>query len=335
VLGSLILGLLSYPPFFLWGYDLAEIGGRSLPVSVIFSSLNILAWYVYILQYRRATRGVRRDRPLKLWAAALAFLFAASLGAWGRAALVALKLDDPFLSAAAVHLFLDLFSGGWALLGLLGLAYASKPDLARAQSGWEDPLLFLGLPLSFLLGVPVDLVPPDLRTLAGLGGMAIAVGLGLHVKALWPSLRRPLWSGWGLPLALLLLKAAMDAAASLAPLARWAEAMGLRILYLHVLLLGFVTLGLFAAGSDLWKPAAAARRWFVWAICLLLVSLLPLSGVWPVALSGGWALGAAFFAALGPVITGLWMLAWDAAGLRASNRGERAEKLQATPGELS
>jgi hypothetical protein len=180
----------------------------------------------------------------------------------------------------------------------------------------------------------VDLVPLDLRTLGGLGGLAVAAGLALHVRALWPSLRRPLWSGWGLPLALLLFKAAMDAGASLAPLARWAEAMGLRVLYLHVLLLGFVTLGLFAAGADLWKPAAAAHRWMAWAVCALLVSLLPLSGLWPAALSGTWVLIAAFLAALGPVIAGLWMLFQEAAGLRIPQRGEGAGKLQARPREL-
>jgi hypothetical protein len=144
----------------------------------------------------------------------------------------------------------------------------------------------------------------------------------------------PFWSGWGLPLVLLLIKAAMDAGASLATLARWAEAMDLRILYLHVLLLGFVTLGLFAAGADLWKPAVAAHRWMAWAVCALLVSLLPLSGLWPAVLSGSWALVAAFLVALGPVIAGFWVLFREVAGLRISNSGERAGKLQARPGEL-
>jgi hypothetical protein len=99
VLATLVLGLLSYPLFFLWGYDLAEIGGRRLPAAVIFASLNMVAWYVYMLQFGKATRGLRRDRPLKLWRAALAFLFVASLGAWGRAVLAALA-GRSFLSAA-------------------------------------------------------------------------------------------------------------------------------------------------------------------------------------------------------------------------------------------
>jgi hypothetical protein len=285
-----------------------------MPVAVIFSSLNMLAWYAYMFQYRRAIDSAPATRPIKLWNAALAFLFVASLGAWGRAVLVALKVEDVFASTAMVHLFLDLFSSGWALLGLLGLAYASHPELARSISEWEDPLLFLGLPLSFLLGLPVDLVPTDLRTLAGFGGLMLAGGLVLHIRALWPVLGRTLPGPWKLPLLLLFSVAGMTAGVALVPVARWGEQMGLRILYLHVLLLGWITLGLMAARQSTWQavPGSAARG-LSWTILALLASLLPLSGLWPAGLSGTWTLGMAAVAAWGPVLAALYGLFWEAA----------------------
>lgn len=305
----LVLGLLSYPPFFLWGYAPAVIGGSRLPFSIVISTLNLFGWYFYIFAYRLATRGVSRSRPLKLWNAALVFLIAASLGAWARALLSALKIEDAFLSAAAVHLFLDLFSNGWAVLALLGLAYAARPELSRRQTGWEDPLLFLGLPLSFLLGAPVDLVPVDLRTLAGIGGLLASAGLLLHLRLLWPHFRGSFLGGWRAPLAFLLLKAVLDAAASLAPLARWGEAMGLRVFYLHLLLLGFVTLGIVYDGLALWPGRASRfRPWMSWSILALLLSLLPLTGLWPAALGGVWRLWAAFLFSLAPVLAGLALL---------------------------
>ena len=304
------VGLLSYAPFFFWGYEPAIFFGRRLPLAMILATLNILAWYAFALSFRKTTRNINQNRPVRLWNAALLFLLAASLGAWGRAVLAALKIEDAFLSTAAIHLFLDLFSNGWAVLGLLGLAYAAKPQLAKQLSGWEDPLLFLGLPLSFLLGMPVDLVPVDLRTLAGIGGLMVASGLGLHVRKLWPAFKEESWNGWRAPLIFLLIVAGMDAAASLAPLARWGETLGLRILYLHILLLGFVTLGLVTAGLELWdRQARGSLRWMGWSVSALLVSLLPLTGLWPELLSGSWRLWTAVLFSLGPVIVGTFLAA--------------------------
>ena len=298
---ALVLGLLSFPPFFLWGYRAVETGGLRLPLAVIVSSLNILAWYVFAFFYRKATRGAPGSRPLKLWNAALAFLLAASLGAWGMAILSALGLDDPFLAAAAVHLFLDLFSGGWAILGVLGVIYAAHPRLSQRVSGWEDPLLFLGLPLSFLLGIRVDLVPTDLRTLAGLGGLLAAAGLALHLRVLWSELAASSLDGWRAPLVCLALSAGMQAAAALPPLAAWAERAGLRIFYLHVLLLGYVTLGLVNGFRQLWtETGKTGQRPLVWAVAGMLLSLLLITGLWPAALTGLWRLGAVFLFSLGP-----------------------------------
>jgi hypothetical protein len=322
----LFFGLLSYLPFFFWGYQPASLGSTKVPLSIAISTLNILAWYAYAISYRRATRKVRANRPIRLWNAALLFLLAASFGAWGRAILSALKIEDAFLSAAAVHLFLDLFSNGWAVVGLLGVAYASKPRLAKTISGWEDPLLFVGLPLAFLLGVPVDLVPADLRTLAGIGGLLAATGLCLHIRNLWPHFSGQIWGGWRAPLAFLLLKAGLDAAGSLSPLARWAESMDLRIFYLHILLLGFVSMALLTGGMEIWgKKAKFYLFLFTWSTIGLLASLIPLTRLWPSSWAGSWQLWAAFLFSLGPLLAIIPILA-----MTPWRRGEKgpAEKPQ-------
>ena len=91
--------------------------------------------------------------------------------------------------------------------------------------------------------------------------------------------------------------------------ARWAQQNSLRIFYLHALLLGFVTLGLVVAARQLWSQAAVpGQRWLVAAVLILLLSLVPLTGLWPAAWSGLWALQVAAVASLGPVLAVTIML---------------------------
>ena len=303
---------LAYLPFLLYGYELAPVLGKSLPLSVIASSLNILVWYAFALWYRKATRGVRRDRnrnpALRLWDGAVLFLLLASTGAWARGALMGMKVDDPFLGDAAVHLFLDLFSEGWLQLGLLGLVYAALPAIP-APDRWANRLLFAGLPLTFLLGVPIHLVPTALRLIAGVAGGMAALGVALHLWNIWKSAGQGGLRFWGLVLAIWAVKLAMLLGVSIPPLARWGETMVLRILYLHVFLLGTVTLGLLASAQQTWgKEAIASQTGFRVAVLALLASLIPLTGLWPQALGGRWRLAFAALAAWGPVVMALFSL---------------------------
>ncbi len=302
------LGLLAYPPFLLFGYESAPLGQAHVPLASIAAALTIVAWYIFAGRYRQATGAGPRPLPVRLWDAALIFMLLASLGAWGRVLLIALHVTDPFWSAALVHLFLDLFSDGWFILALLGVAYAVLPDDPPPAARLATRLVVAGLPVTFLLGVPVTLVPSLLRTVAGAGGALVGIGLLWHVGLLWPRLGR----GWRLALAFLALKASSQIAMGIPGVAAWAEGAGLRIPYLHWLLLGFVTLGLIEAAAQTWGQAAApARRWFAGAILALQGSLLPLTGLWPPALAGKWAPVLAAWATLLPpsvAIVMLWQL---------------------------
>lgn len=311
VMGATIgCALLAYMMFIQYGYQPAEIDGRRLPLSVLAATLNVLAWYAYAYLYYRATRGAPRTRPLRFWDAALIFMILASLGAWGVAVVSRLQIADPFWSLAMTHLFLDLFSEGWFVLATLGLIFALHPAKSERAAQWGEQLIVIGLPVLFLLALPVGLVPAGLRAIAGLGGLLVAGGLLIMVAVLWPAVSGSGgWTGWRVPLVLLTLKAVLGLGMILPVTARWAELNGLRIFYLHVLLMGFLTLGLVVAAREAWGRAAVpGHRWLVVTVLALLLSLVPLTGFWPSAWSGRWALQAAAVVSLGPVIVMAVML---------------------------
>lgn len=300
---TFVLALASYPAFLAYGYDVAAIGDAELPVAAIISGLNIFAWYAFVVLYLRATWRVARTRPMRLWDVSLGALVLASFGAWGRAGVMGLGLESPFLAAATVFLFLDIFAEGWFTLALLGLLYVTHDGASGRLSSWGSRLLITGLPVTFLLSVPAAYVPAWLRLVAGAGGMLVAVGLLIHIRALWPAVGR-IW--WRIPLAFLALKALAEFAGGVPPIMAWALQAGLRIPYLHVLLLGFVSLGLFAAARDAWGPAVVrGHRWMIGAISLLLASLVPLTGLWPAAWGGRWTLAVAAWTATVPVLVAL------------------------------
>jgi hypothetical protein len=301
IASTLFLGVISFGAFFAWGYQPAEVAGKRLPLGIIVSSLHMIPWGLYIFLYWRAARGLTRTRPMRLWDAALFFMALSSAGGLARASLAMLQIQDPFLSAASVHMFLDLFSDGWFVLGLLGLYVSWLP--APGGVRWFDWLVILGLPFSFLLGVPVELVPPDLRLAASLAGGLVAGGMLLQVGGLLRTQPGTLLSAWKLPLLLLGLKALMQLGVLFPALAVWGEQQGLRLLYLHVLLLGFVTLGAAAQEEAVLDEAPFSRcgllpiSGLVGFVLLLLASLLPLTGLWPSSLRGVWTVEFAFWAA--------------------------------------
>jgi hypothetical protein len=214
----------------------------------------------------------------------------------------AIRPDNPVWFAATLHLFLDLFADGWLVLAVLGFAVdACAPADARSKLRWSWRLLVAGLPVMFLLSIPMDLLPPAVRLVGSVGAIVSAAGLVIFLAALGRSAwRAPMWR---LPLALLALKALVHVGLALPATAQWGLSAGLRIPYLHVVLLGAVTLGLLAAAHDTWGPSAV-RGWPVvhGSVVLLLASLMPLTGLWPAAWSGRWVLWAALGGALAPTL---------------------------------
>ena len=169
-------------------------------------------------------------------------------------------------------------------------------------------MIVIGLPVMFLLAMPVNLVPGGLRAIAGIGGLLVGAGLLLTVSAIWPAVSTGA-NGWRIPLSLLALKAIIGLGMVLPVTARWAQQNSLRIFYLHALLLGFVTLGLVVAARQIWSRAAVpGQRWLAAAVLIVLLSLVPLTGLWSPPWSGLWALQVAAVVSLGPALAVMIML---------------------------
>lgn len=327
--------LLTYPAFLLFGYRPALVGATQLPLATMAAGLNIVLWYGFIFYYWRFTRGVTRYLPIRLWDAALVFLFLSSLGAWGLAFSAAAGIESPLIASALTHLFLDLFADGWFLLAILGLACLALPNTATSSAARTgENLLVAGLPLTFLLSVSSTALPPTVRAVVGLSAIVAALGLLALLYALLSALRATpkvsqRWL-WGTAIFFLALKAAAFLAMSTPAGAQWTLGMGLRISYLHWLLLGGITVGLLAAARRQWGPEVVASwRLFLLTIIMLLVSLLPLTRLWPASLSGRWTLEAAAWVALGPVLAAILVLLQSL--LSQKERAVAGVKTKATP----
>jgi hypothetical protein len=300
-----VFALLAFPPFLLFGYSLAPVGGRELPLSMIAAGINVIGWYGFVVVYVVASRGMARDAALRMVDVALGLLVLSTFGAWALAASVAMNLDNAVLTAALVHFFLDLFGEGWFVLGVLalGVAQVRQPGV---MPRWPVALLALGVPFTFVLALPAGALGPGWRLAGGFGGLMVGAALLAAVAHLWPRLRSP---GWRVALVCLALKAGGQVLVALTPV-DWSGLIGLRVLYLHLMLLGFVSVGLVAASRVIaGLVGRGGEIWFAVAVVVMLASLVPLTALWPAALAGLWAYRLAAWVALAPILVALALLA--------------------------
>lgn len=304
LIAVLVAAVASYPMFLLFGYEVHSIGSARMPLAVVVSGLNMLAWYAFVVMYIRSTRGKERDRSMLLFDMALTFLVLATVGAWMLAMLIPLGIDSHVWTSALTHIFLDLFSEGWFVLGMLAMMYGIAADVHRTRH-WSIWLICAGLPVMFALGMPRSLVPDGLAAIAPIGSMLVGVGLLANVVILWkhPPASLARWM-WRLPLGLLALKALGQIGILLVPGIWLTSIVGLRIIYLHLMLLGFLSIALVAVARVFfgrrWTTGAAA---FANSALLLILSLIPLSALFPAAWSGRWVFQvAAAIAPLPPIV---------------------------------
>jgi hypothetical protein len=317
VAGSTVAAaILAYPPFLLFGYSTVQIGTTQMPIAVVGAGLNILGWYGFVALYIAVTRHRPRRGALRLWDVAVGALVLATLGAWSLSLLPLLGTHNPLIAQGLTHVFLDLFSEGWFVLGGLGIAYASLQPRSGPAS-WAVWFVVLGLPFTFLLGLPVGRLSLALELAGRAGGTLVALGLlGLTIPLgdqLTTHLNRRLW---GVPLMCLLLKVAAQLFGSLVPGLWLGASHGLRILYLHLMLLGFLSLVLTAGAQTVWaRHDAHDLAFFYGTIGLVLLTLVPLTAWMP---GGPWAYEGAAWAALGPVMAAGWMLIRRLVSVRGS-----------------
>lgn len=319
--GALLLALLSYPLFLSFGYRPVPIGTAQIPLAAIGAAGNMFVWYGFAWRFTAVTRAgdpLLRSGTRTCWSAAIAFLVLSSLGAWGVGPAAILDGAGGLWYQVSLHLFLDLFAEGWLVLVVLGAAYQRfgahlRPGRETVLARWGRRLLIAGLPVSFLFGVSPDLLATPWRIASRLGTGAAGIGLLLQTSVfLRVGARadsRPDLRYWGFPLALLSLKALAQTGAGLGGAEELVQQRGLRILYLHVLLLGGVTPGLLAAAADRWGPESVRGiHWLNASIGVLLFTLLPLTSLWPSPLTGGWVHDVAIFGASLPILAAIVLL---------------------------
>ena len=292
---SWLMAAASFVPFLLYGYASVPVGGAELPLAAILSGLAIIAWYAFAVIYFLAHRGVERTPAMRLWDLGVASLVVSSIGAWAIAGLMIAGVDDALLEAATVHFFVDLFGAGWLALGTLGLIRSFVPLEDSTNERVGRVLIGVGVAFVFLVGLPRAHVPQIWPLFGSAAAGLVAAGMALIIQRMWS--RLGVWNWRALLFAALV--AAMLAAVAIPPVADWGLRAGLRLFYLHVAFAGFVTMGLVAVAHNLWgKRATGSPTVWLAAVLVLLVTMMPMTGLWPDELGGEWVMQAVFAGAV-------------------------------------
>jgi hypothetical protein len=184
---------------------------------------------------------------------------------------------------------------------LLGLLYDRlNIDMGKlpVAPGLLVGLILFGAPLTFPYGISEGLMSTQLLLTARAGGLLAAAGLGLNLYVIYRRAGKKAAWYWKLVILLLAFKTMTQFAASVLPSAFWMSEHGLRILYLHLLLLGAFTLGLFVVLHSYFETQKGLTGIAV-SIMLVLMSLVLLTPFWPSSWFAAWQFSAiAFIAAL-------------------------------------
>lgn len=280
----LFLGFLSFPFFLLYGYHSVAIGSASLPLAAIISGFVMITWYWFGWLWMKYRNEDDSSIPLTFYEGALLALMVSSLGAWGVSIFQFTPIDSPLISSAMTHFFLAVFTEGWAVLTVLGLIWTkveTDPNSLPVKKEWLWIPILVGSMLIFPYSLTESLVTTPMLISAMAGMLLIILSTALNV---WLFFKNGLFKGfiWQTILILLCLKVLMQALALL-PIDIWPGEHGLRVLYLHLLLLGVISILL----TDLFYPLKYfnIKVIFIISVILVLISLLMISGYWPPSLT--------------------------------------------------
>jgi len=236
-----VAALLSFPAFWSNGYGLTSVGALDLPLGSMVSGLNGLTWFLFIgLYYQFTRRLAKRPGAIRLWDWSFVMLLLACVGALGLMAGVFTGGQYIFLQQFFLHLFLDLFAAGWFSMALLGVVWAALSAEMDVPTHLPVAALAVALTPTFLLGLPRTLVPDGMAWLATISNLIAAIFLAWHLVSLWS--RRSFLTAFGRFGLVLLAVHILSAMALVIPgVWQWAGGTQLRVYYLHVLLLGWVS----------------------------------------------------------------------------------------------
>jgi hypothetical protein len=299
------LGFLSYPFFLLYGYRSVSIGQAELPIAAIISGLIMITWYWFAWIYYQNRTANSSDLSLSLFDGALTALLISSLGAWGVSVFQFSGIHNPLFSSALTHFLLAVFTEGWALLGVLGIIwnYMELRSLSIPTGLLWQPIL-IGSMLIFPFSLTQSLVTPIMLLSAKVGLGLIILSFLLHI---YKFLKSKKFTGfvWITILSLIGVKILFQAIAIL-PTDLWPGEHGLRILYLHLLLLGIVSISIFRVFS--FRVHSTGVQIFTVTSVLVIGSLFLISGYSPNWLNPDQPYRIVMYIALLPVFPATWML---------------------------
>ncbi len=273
----LLLGFLAFPFFLLYGYQSISIGSANLPIAAMLSGLVMLTWYWFGWLYFQDRKQTETTLSFSIFDGALVALLISSLGAWGVSIFQFSGVHNPLYSSALTHFFLAVFTEGWAVLGILGIIWNKFSDqIISFNSGWLWKPILIGSMLIFPFSLTESLITPLMLFSAKAGLLLIVISLSLHLY-LFLSKK---FNGfvWKTILFLIGMKILFQLIA-IFPLDIWPAEHGIRILYLHLLLLGIVSITLFQSFRiDLQRIPV---QLFAGAVLLVLASLFLISGYAP------------------------------------------------------
>ena len=222
-------------------------GGYAAPGMAV-STLALVVWAVAVGVWWRAARGAS-GLEVRFLRAGMAYVVLALAGAITRVVLLATGWGTPFHARLSVFVFLHAFAVFFLFTTLAVLIAHARARGARVDERELGASLWL-LALTVWLGAPLGVAGGEEGVLGALARAAALVGAvagAVWVRSLW-RLARDLSGTTATAYRCLAvwyaLKVGMEVAGGLG-LATWAaRARQPTLLYLHVLLVGFVSLGL-------------------------------------------------------------------------------------------
>lgn len=273
------------------------------PLSIAVSSINVLWWYVFawilLRAWKQRTRGP--DLPMQYFLAATSFMVVSSVGAWIRAAMIGFKVSDALATDGAVYFYLHTFTEGWLVLGAMGIVYLLLPRLA-GRPVLNERLARVQLGLSVILLLPTFLVelypdglPEPWNYIGGIFQILMMIPNALFVYNILQALRirrSPSLVSRFIEWSILafLVKAVFDVIRAFEPVALALGGRQSVVGYLHLTLLGFVSMVLMAIVYELTGQPRDSRAG-AWHLALVLL--------------GTWGMILALFAAGGGPLVGI------------------------------
>jgi len=120
--------------------------------SITFSSLHVIASYLFIFNFWRDTKE-QRSPASKMIHASLLYMFISTVGLWFMAPIMALKIKGGW-DQVAIQFFLHFQFNGWFVFAVLGLLF--KKLNIKASKNFKKFFLYLSLSLPLTFALPVS-----------------------------------------------------------------------------------------------------------------------------------------------------------------------------------